>query len=196
LIELIELNLKNSRLFLTCLVKWKEKTRERGITAVGKVNLKELSEEMDSMLDEWSYYLDKASGKTVSVDDRYLSIAEDGDEDAVRGLSDWERDEVKLAADIIERGEDMLPLPDKRELGQYGMMEEFSENYPDARIRECLCTAIDGSGAFRRFKNAVRRFGIEEEWYAHRDKAMLEFARKWCEENGVPYHLEDAHENA
>jgi ornithine cyclodeaminase/alanine dehydrogenase-like protein (mu-crystallin family) len=62
------------------------------------------------------------------------------------------------------------------EIGEYSIMEEFSENYPDAHIRDCLCIAISGKGAFRRFKDTVIRFGIQTEWYAYRDAAFLEFA--------------------
>lgn len=72
------------------------------------------------------------------------------------------------------------------------MMEEFSEGFADEHIRDCLCIAIEGSGAFRRFKNTIRRFGIEEQWYAYKDRAMLKFARKWCEENDIPYQMEEA----
>lgn len=161
-----------------------------------KVNLRELAEQMDFMLDEWSYYLDKSNGKIISIDDRYLGIAEDGEEDEIHRLADWEQDEVKQAIDIIERWQDMLHFPSKRDLGGYEMMEEFSEDYPDAHIRDCLCIATQGSGAFRRFKNALRRFGIEEQWYEYKNRAMLEFAQKWCEENEIPYYLEEKNERA
>ena len=156
-----------------------------------KVNLKELAEQMDFMLDEWSYYLDKSTGEIISIDDRYLGIAEDEDEESAHNLAEWEQNEVKQAVDIINRWQDMIHFPDKRELGEYEMMEEFSENFADAHIRDCLCIAIDGSGAFRRFKNTISRFGIEEQWYAHKDQAMLEFAKQWCEENDIPYYVEE-----
>ena len=157
-----------------------------------KVNLKELAEQMDFMLDEWRYYLDRSTGEIISIDERYLGIAEDEDEESVLRLTEWEQDEVKQATDIINRWQDMLHFPDKRELGEYATMEEFSEGFADAHIRDCLCIAIDGSGAFRRFKNTINRFGIEDQWYTYKDQAMLEFARKWCEENNIPYQLEDS----
>lgn len=161
-----------------------------------KISLKELAEQMDFMLDEWSYYLDKSNGKIVSIDDRYLGIAEDGEEVEIRRLADWEQDEVKQAIDIIDRWQDMLHFPSKRDLGEYEMMEEFSGEYPDAHIRDCLCIAIDGSGAFRRFKNALRRFDIEDQWHEYKNQAMLEFAQKWCEENEIPYYLEEKNERS
>lgn len=43
-------------------------------------------------------------------------------------------------------------------------------------IRDGLCIALDGPGAFRRFKTALRRFHMEEEWYAYKEEEMLDFA--------------------
>lgn len=114
-------------------------------------------------------------------------MVEDGEEESVCNLAEWEQDEIKQAEDIISRWRDMLPFPSKRELGEYEMMEEFSEGFPDDHIRDYLSIAIDGSGAFRRFKNSIRRLDIEEQWYAYKNQAMLEFARKWCEENNIQY---------
>ena len=48
--------------------------------------------------------------------------------------------------------------------------------------------AINGRGAFRRFKDTVNRYGIEDQWYAFRDAGYAAVARRWCEENDVEYH--------
>ena len=49
-----------------------------------------------------------------------------------------------------------------------------------------LYRAIDGRGAFRRFKNQLYQFGLEKEWYQFRDKYFEQIAREWCLENDVP----------
>lgn len=59
---------------------------------------------------------------------------------------------------------------------EYGMMEDFSEAYPDEHVCDCLCVAISGRGAFRRVQDTLIRFGAAERWYAFRDAKMLEFA--------------------
>lgn len=156
-----------------------------------KISLKELAEQMDFMMDEWSYFIDKSTGEIISIDDRHLAIAENPDDEPTFKLAEWEYDEVRKAEAVLEKWQDMLPFPDKRDLDEYGMMEEFSENYPDAHIRDCLCIAIDGSGAFRRFKNTINRFDIEDQWYAYKDQAVLKFAEKWCKENEIPYYMEE-----
>jgi hypothetical protein len=50
-----------------------------------------------------------------------------------------------------------------------------------------LVYQIRGSGAFRRFKDAIRRHGIEDEWYQFRDQALEEIAIEWLESNGIAY---------
>jgi hypothetical protein len=76
------------------------------------------------------------------------------------------------------------------------MMENFADQYPDRHVRDGLLIALDGRGAFRRFKNTIRLLGVEEAWYAHKDMAMQNFARKWCKEHDIPWHLEEGNEKS
>jgi hypothetical protein len=39
---------------------------------MNKVNLKDLAEEMDFMLDEWSHFVNRKTGEIISIEDRYL----------------------------------------------------------------------------------------------------------------------------
>ena len=55
----------------------------------------------------------------------------------------------------------------------------------DEKVREDLCRAIQGSGAFRRFKDGIRRHGVEQQWYTFRDRALKEEVEGWCEVNGI-----------
>ena len=83
--------------------------------------------------------------------------------------------------------EHYLPLPDRFEINEYHIMERFCLSVDDADIRDDLCDAIRGRGAFRRFKDQVQVYGIAEEWYRYRDAALREIAEAWCEAHGIPY---------
>ena len=63
------------------------------------------------------------------------------------------------------------------------MMSDFADTVRNPRKHEQLEIALSGKGAFRRFKDAVIREGVEDAWYAFRDRRYLEFARDWCDEN-------------
>ena len=50
------------------------------------------------------------------------------------------------------------PLPEKEELNEYEMMETFCYSIKKGKIQEDLLCAIQGKGAFGRFKTAIHRF--------------------------------------
>ena len=77
-------------------------------------------------------------------------------------------------------------LPTQRELSDYDTMEAFVDNL-SGPAQERLATAISGRGAFRRFKDEVRRLGLEEQWYSWHEDAYRRKAIEWCEENGIEY---------
>jgi hypothetical protein len=37
------------------------------------------------------------------------------------------------------------------------------------------------------FKDTLRRYRREKDWYAYREEALRQIAIEWCEENGIEY---------
>jgi nitroreductase len=70
---------------------------------------------------------------------------------------------------------------------EYRMMARFCLSVDDEDMRDDLCNAIRGRGAFRRFKDRIQAYGMAEAWYRYRDAALREIAMAWCEEHGIPY---------
>jgi predicted thioesterase len=87
----------------------------------------------------------------------------------------------------LDEEEGWLRLPNRRDADEYEMMSDFADPVRNPRKREQLEIALSGKGAFLRFKDAVIREGVEDAWYAFRDRRYLEFARDWCDENELPY---------
>jgi hypothetical protein len=50
---------------------------------------------------------------------------------------------------------------------------------------------IKGSGAFRRFKNAIYSIGADKAWYQFRQAEIEKIAIEWVEEQQIPYIRED-----
>lgn len=152
------------------------------------INLDELAERFDCLFDEWEYYLNTSTGEIVELQTEYLNIAEELDEnDDISSYPDWEQDEIKVAIDVFENWDNYVNLPDKFYINEYSIMEKFSYNYHDNEVRDKLCSAIHGRGAFRRFKDAIIYFGIDDEWYIYKKAKLIEIARNWCESNQIPY---------
>jgi hypothetical protein len=90
--------------------------------------------------------------------------------------------------DVEEFDDDRwIAAPRHDEIDEYGIMVDFAEAVPNQRKSELLCVALEGKGAFRRFKDTLDRVGIAEEWYAYKRLAYIELVREWCDENGLKY---------
>jgi hypothetical protein len=67
----------------------------------------------------------------------------------------------------------------------YHDMQDFIETVSDAHLRELLEVAIQGRGAFRRFKDTLGRHDAEmRRWHTFEDSRMDERARQWLADEG------------
>ncbi|OQB12475.1 MAG: GTP pyrophosphokinase [Firmicutes bacterium ADurb.Bin193] len=132
------------------------------------VYLEDVAEEMQMTNDESSIYYNTETGEFVYYSEYY---------------SDDDIDPVEFEEDKY------ISLPSQHDIGEYDMMEHFADNVRDNRKRELLLVALEGKGAFRRFKDTLDRVDLREEWYHHRDKAYIEVAREWCVKNEISYKM-------
>ena len=150
------------------------------------VNLKDIVDEMELQMDEYKKYLNKETGEIVTISIEELSIAEESEEgDDFAEYPDWQRDSIMVALTVIENWGSYIELPDKWEINEYEIMEDFCGSVENDMISNALYSAIQGRGAFGRFKDAIRRCRIENDWYKFRDEALKDIAIRWCEENEI-----------
>ncbi len=50
-----------------------------------------------------------------------------------------------------------------------------------------LENALEGKGAFRRFKDTVAQLNLKEHWYAYRESQIRREVREWCEAVGIQW---------
>jgi len=110
-------------------------------------------------------------------------VALDLDED---DLPVWQRDSLPKVRAALESG-DFLALPDKYEIHEWAIMERFSNSQVRATWRDELLDAIHGAGAFCSFRNAIRRLGIEDDWFRYRQSEFEEIARVWLEAHDISF---------
>lgn len=60
-------------------------------------------------------------------------------------------------------------------------MEDFVYKHTTGKEQEQLEHAMQGRGAFRRFKDKLFDLDLERKWYTFRDEAYKKIAREWCE---------------
>jgi len=150
------------------------------MTVPRQVKLQDILDGMQFQSDEITAYLHRPTGRVIAVSEEALQAAEEG-----TGADDVEEFELADARGIVEGGDDYLALPDRFEIDEYRMMERFAAGVTDPATQAELDDALRGRGAFRRFKDAVRRLGLLEGWYSHRDRGYEEVARAWCDAHGI-----------
>ncbi|MHC4411358.1 MAG: UPF0158 family protein [Planctomycetota bacterium] len=150
------------------------------------VLLSKIVEVLDIQGDEDSSYLDKKTGEVISLRHDDFSAAEDGE--SLDNYAQWECENIQIAEKILnDCHKNYLELPTKFDVNEYRIMERFCFSVQDEEICQTLCNTIRGSGAFRRFKDSIYRFGIDDNWHKYRNEALKKRAIDWCEANDIAY---------
>jgi hypothetical protein len=69
---------------------------------------------------------------------------------------------------------------------QYRWMERFITTVDDAELRQRLLSAIDGKGAFRRFKDVLMAYPVERErWFTFRSERLRSCMHAWLDAHGI-----------
>lgn len=97
-------------------------------------------------------------------------------------------DFIDLSVDELDElfGKSII-LPSRYEINEYRIMEEFIETIEDNLLRNQLLIAINGKGAFRRFKDTCINFEIIEDWYEFKENCYQELAKEWCNNFNIQY---------
>lgn len=155
------------------------------------LSLKILADTLDAMMDEWQYYLNKDTGEIIEIQTEYLAVAEDtAEDDSLDEFDSWEKDCIQEARDIVENWESYIRLPECDEINEYQIMLNFSESIAAENLRKNLSRALEGRGAFRRFKDTIQRYNLEQKWYSFKYDAVYEIAKDWCDMNGIEYLID------
>lgn len=165
------------------------------------VSLRDLVDELQTLSHESHVYLKKSTGKVVSISDEdfemvrnmeeFDEIEEENDNvetiNAADRFFDVEIEFFQDVKNILAMDDDYLTLLSKFDIDEYEIIERFCLSVSDKKIGDMLLGKIRGSGAFRRFKDTMYRYGVEENWFRFRDEAYKEIAIAWLENHGFAY---------
>ena len=164
-----------------------------------KVDLGELAIALDTDPSEVHQYLDLETGCIIPIMQEIADELEEiYDEDGNRVVSvedyvqqrddpDWQK-EMMLEADRIEQGYGTRYIRVEKEepWDDYRTMERFIGTVEDAHLRERLWSAIQGRGAFRRFKDLLARHPQEREaWFEFKDARLQRRVANWLERHDI-----------
>jgi len=150
---------------------------------------------------EVSYWLNRETGEVLASDDWSRSEAHqldspyDTDDPDIRlaWCVLWENGDVGSEEPTEEEQEmvgaimaPMIPIPQAESYDDYNLMVKFTATVRDRHLHELLEVAVDGRGAFRRFKNVLASYPQERErWFEFRDQDLQRQIDAWLEEVGL-----------
>ena len=134
-----------------------------------QVDLEELRSAMEDASFEHRYFLDTETGEVILVSELF------DDDEAREQLTRIDEAEPSRYLQV--------PRADPHE--GYGDMQDFIATVRDERLQELLEVAIQGRGAFRRFKEVLARHPTEQQrWFDFQAARPDGRAREWLAEEG------------
>jgi hypothetical protein len=145
------------------------------------------------------------SAATIRIDEGDLCFALDSHMEGVENYLDvetgqiipapWgalmqgepEYDELDAMRDDPKRYRLIDPVPSRQ---GWMWMRDYAETVVNPRARERLLDAIEGSGAFGRFKRILESFpDLREGWFRFHEEQLLEYAREWLADESIEAEL-------
>ena len=130
-----------------------------------RVKLDDIVQELDLQFDEMSSYLNSKTGDIVSISFEELRAAEN--EEPAEKFPTWQQENIRIANEILEE-DYFISLPTKFDLNEYEIMERFCLSIENEWLSDIMYDSIKGSGAFRRFRDNIQKYNIEQDWYRYR----------------------------
>lgn len=158
-----------------------------------KVFIEDIADKLEEANENWLAFLNKNTGEIVNVERQYYGLAEElpEDEEIPSNLSDWEKAFVQTAIEVLDNWENYLELPNQFDIHEYSIMEDFAESIVDQRKSAILYQAMNGRGAFRRFKDKLYDLGLEDLWFSYKYESFCKTAVRWCDEYEISYEFKD-----
>ena len=153
---------------------------------MSKVILSELIDALESQSDESQIYLNRNTGEIIYLTEEDIQAVENND--PLDDYPEWQQETIEKARIILGTSSEIfLQLPDKWDIHEYEIMENFIDTIENLELADNLNNVIRGKGAFRRFKDMIHEYDIQDHWYTHRDDALREIAIDWCREQNIEY---------
>jgi hypothetical protein len=117
--------------------------------------------------------------------DSGLNIPAYLDRNTGRVISIFEDDSLNEDKEIIHKFENdvaqerFIPFPAQYSREGWRQMERFINGLNDEHHQDVLYTAINGRGVFRRFKDALYRIDLIDEWYAFKNREERKDILDW-----------------
>jgi len=137
------------------------------------IDLEMLQEALSNACDDMCYYLDKETGEILFSTVDFPLEALPGKNASEEEVQAFEQRYLAVPVGSMSRD-------------GYADMQEFIATVEDPMLRGKLEVAIDGKGAFRRFKNVLLEEPAERKrWFEFKDECSRYRAVRWLKIEGI-----------
>lgn len=133
-----------------------------------KIKLSELTMVLEDQIDDSYTVYDTQNETTLMVWDGMVN-------------GDYDPDLIE----DIEDSDQYISMPDKYDIHEYEIMESYIKKLPSGNLQDKLWNAIQGKGAFRRFKDVLYDFDKANDWFRYLEASYEEIGREWAKTNHV-----------
>lgn len=147
-----------------------------------KIDLSEIIDALEMSSIDFTTFLNTNTYETIYISEMEKANYSFYDEEEEK--PEWVKETVELFDDIFY-GDDWIAIETYPYISDYNLLEDFCYGIEDDEISETLLVAINGRGAFRRFKYFAEKLGIINDWYDYKHKEYRKLAIQWCEENDI-----------
>lgn len=171
------------------------------------VDFDEIQKAMEDVArDAFDYFLDLETGEVIPLSDEVVRQLKarlcDDWIDEIEGdmgdieyiefdeepeIPDWMTDEMEVMLEILldESGR-YVRIPERENRIAYQSMKNFIDMIQDPLLKAELLSALNGKGAFRKFKETLVRFPKERKrWHGFNAKAVKKEISEWLKSLGV-----------
>ena len=157
----------------------------------------------DVKRDEYDYYLDLETGEIISIPVAHLKrllhtlYLEEDDEPYEREilfdssvnteyqLTEEDEAALEVTLEILNKRDRYVRIPERNSSHAYGVMKSFALTVYDHSLKEELLNALDGPGAFRRFKDVLLKDKKQRKrWHSYNAREMKKYIKMWLKEIG------------
>ena len=167
------------------------------------VDFDEIQKAMEDVArDTFDYFLDLETGEVVSISEEIVrdlkerlsddleEIADDVEYvefDEEPEIPDWMTDEMEIMLEILfDEGERYVRIPERETRSAFQAMDEFVKTVGDPLLKERLSVALNGKGAFRKFKDILISFPRERKrWHGFNAKTARTEILQWLKSLGM-----------
>lgn len=125
------------------------------------------------------YFLDMETGDVVIIPEE-LSWAVSEDDVDPDEIPEWGQELLTIARAVESGSSRYVYIPDVESREIYELMQQFASDREDEELQRLLWVALDGKGAFGRFRRVLGEYPEErDEWYRMKDETMRVVTQEW-----------------